>query len=236
MLRIALVDDDVQELQRTSDTIASWQDVPHRLKAFSSARSLLADLDAGATFSLYLLDVVMPGMDGVELGRAIRAHDTQGSIVYLTTSPDYALQSYDTWPLQYLLKPVEPKRLHEALGRAAALQRQQAKAVLVRTRDGDRLIPLSTVLYAEKVGRRVRYVCSEHVLESVSLRGPFREAVAPLLEDRRFALCCAGIAVNLAQVEMVGKEGATFANGASLPLTPTPCSALRAAWLRYCLE
>ena len=111
MLHIALVDDDARELERTGTLVERWQDAPSRFAAFSSARALLAAMDAGADFDLYLLDVVMPEMDGIELGRAIRERDKDGAIIFLTTSPDFALDSYEVWPLQYLLKPVDAARL-----------------------------------------------------------------------------------------------------------------------------
>ena len=236
MLHIAVVDDETLELERTAALIERWGSAPSRLAAFSSARSLLAAMDAGARFDLYLLDVVMPEMDGIELGRAIRERDESGAIVYLTTAPDFALDSFAVWPLQYLLKPVEPERLFEALDRVASLQKQKNEGTLVHTVESDVFLPFDDILYAEKYGRCVRYVCRERVVESVSLCGPFREAVEPLTADGRFLLCGANLAVNLSALAMVDKEGAVFSGGARLALTKTPCATLRAAWLRHYLK
>ena len=234
MLRIALVDDDAREREHTAALVERWQGTP--LTAFSSASVLRVAVEAGARFDLYLLDIVMPDMDGIELGRAIRARDKDGAIIYLTTSPDFALDSFAVWPLQYLLKPVEPERLFEALDRAAALQKRKNEGTLVHTGDSDVFLLFDDVLYAEKYGRCVRYVCRERVVESVSLRGSFREAVEPLLADERFLLCGANLAINLAALAMVDKEGAVFSGGVRLALTRTPCATLRAAWLRHYLK
>lgn len=236
MLHIALVDDDARELERTAALVERWQGSPSKLAAFSSAGALLTAMDGGARFDLYLLDIVMPEMDGIELGRAIRARDEAGAIVYLTTSPDFALDSFEVWPLQYLLKPVEPEQLFQALDRAAALQKRRNEGTLVHTGEGDVFLLFDDILYAEKYGRCVRYICRDRVVEGVSLRGSFREAVEPLIADGRFLLCSTNLAVNLAALAMVDKEGAVFTTGTRLALTRTPCATLRAAWLRYCLK
>ena len=236
MLHIALADDDTGELEHTGALVERWRGAPARVAAFSSARSLLAAMDAGAAFDLYLLDVVMPEMDGIELGRAIRERDAGGAIIYLTTSPDFALDSFAVWPLQYLLKPVDTARLHEALDRADALRKRRNEGALVHTVGGDVFLPFDDILYAEKYGRCVRYICRERLIEGVSLRGSFREAVEPLLADGRFLLCGSNLAVNLTALTMVNKEGAVFSGGTRLALTRTPCATLRAAWLRHYLK
>ena len=236
MLHIAVVDDDARELERTAALVERWGSALWKLAAFSSGRALLSAMDAGAAFELYLLDVVMPEMDGVELGRALRERDKDGAIVYVTTSPDFALDSFAVWPLQYLLKPVEPKRLYEVLDRAVMLQKQRNEGTLVHTSDSDVFLPFDDILYAEKYGRCVRYVCRERVVEGVSLRGSFRKAVEPLLTGGQFLLCSANLAVNLTALAMVDKESAVFSGGTRLPLTRTPCATLRAAWLRHYLK
>ena len=234
MLHIAVVDDDAQELEHAADLAERWGSA--RPAAFSSARSLLAAMEAGARFDLYLLDVVMPETDGIELGRAIRERDESGAIIFLTTSPDFALDSFAVWPLQYLLKPVKPEQLFAALDRAAALQKRRNEGTLIHTGGGDVFLPFDDILYAEKYGRCVRYVCRERTVEGVSLRGPFREAVEPLLADGRFLLCGANLAVNLSALAMVDKSGAVFSGGTRLALTKTPCATLRGAWLRHYLK
>ena len=234
-MRIALVDDNPQELASTAALVNRWHGSV-RLASFATALQLMSTMNRGEVFDLYLLDVVMPEMDGIELGRAIRARNESGAIVYLTTSPDFALDSFAVWPLQYLLKPVEPEQLFEVLDRAAALQKQKNEGTLVHTVESDVFLPFDDILYAEKYGRCVRYVCRDRIVESVSLRGSFGEAVEPLTTDERFLLCGANLAVNLSALAMVDKEGAVFSGGARLALTKTPCATLRAAWLRHYLK
>ncbi|MBQ7564403.1 MAG: response regulator transcription factor [Lachnospiraceae bacterium] len=235
MLNIALVDDDLTELSSTRLQIEHWRNGPAQLSTFSSARELLNAMESGGEFDLYLLDVIMPEMDGIELGRVIRKKDRDGAIVFLTTSPDFALQSYEVWPLQYLLKPVDAGMLWQVLDRAEESQSRQTAGILVHTRSGDVFLQLSDILYAEKTGRFIRYICRGQSIESVTLIGSFREAVEPLLEDGRFVLCGASFAVNLAELSLVDKTGAVLSSGIRLEMPRRAVSALRSSWMAYCL-
>ena len=66
-------------------------------------------------FSLYLLDILMPGVDGLAAAREIRTFDEAAQIVFLTTSPGFAYESYGVRALDYLLKPVDEELLFALL-------------------------------------------------------------------------------------------------------------------------
>ena len=59
-------------------------------------------------FDIYILDILMPGMDGIELGVRLRELGYDGSIIYLTSSTDFAIDSYKAEASNYILKPVIP--------------------------------------------------------------------------------------------------------------------------------
>lgn len=75
-------------------------------------------MERSGSFDLYLLDIVMPEQNGIEVGLSIRKLDGLGLIVYLTTSPDYAVDSYLTNAFHYLLKPVRWEQMVSVLDRA----------------------------------------------------------------------------------------------------------------------
>ena len=235
MLSVVLVDDDINELSASRLQIEQWRNGPVRISSFSSARELIGKMEDGERFDLYLLDVIMPEMDGIALGHAIRERDKDGLIVYLTTSPDFALESYEVWPLQYLLKPVNTEKLWQALDRAAERQSRQKTGILVHTRSGDVFLRFCDILYAEKTGRSIRYICRSRSVESVTLIGSFREAVEPLLAAGSFVLCGVSFAVNLAELSLVDKTGAVMSTGIRLEMPRRAVSILRSSWMAYCL-
>ncbi len=242
IIRIALCDDEGAQLAQAEAFLRTYRARrPHMeldTAAFSSGIDLMEHLRAKGAFDLYLLDVIMPGENGIELGRSIREFDQGGRIVYLTASRDFAVDSYQVRAWDYLLKPLDEERLFQILdGAAGDLARDRRALVSVKTRDGFRRLPFRSVVYGELADRCVRYHLSDNsVLESTSLRGSFRDAVRPLLEQPGFVLCAASFIVNLLFVERVEPSGLRLTDGRPLPLSRLFRAEVTERWLDYYLK
>ena len=67
---------------------------------------------------LVLLDVQMPGPTGFEVAREILVHGSHSQVVFVTAYDQYAIEAFEVNAIDYLLKPVEPKRLEQTIQRA----------------------------------------------------------------------------------------------------------------------
>ena len=86
-----------------------------------------------------LLDIRMPGMDGLEAARHLQLLEQPPAIIFTTAYNDYALQAFETHAVDYLLKPVRKERLEDALRHAQRLTRVQAATLLeVEVQTGER--------------------------------------------------------------------------------------------------
>ncbi len=241
MLKIAVCDDDAAELARSvtllKEFCARRPELAAGVTTFPGAQDLLDALGKGANFDLYLLDVLMPGKNGIEAGKELRSLGRDGEIIYLTTSPDYAVDSYQTQAFYYLLKPVDRDQLFQVLDRAAdALDKRKNQTVIVSTAVGLRSIPLSDILYVERVDRSMRYyLAGGEAVDSRTLRGSFRDGAAPLLEDRRFFLCGASFVLGLHHVKSVERGKAMLDTGGFVPVSQNACGELKRAWMNYWL-
>lgn len=240
-LKIALCDDEIRQLQQVEALLEEYHSArpggEWAVSSFSSGMSLLEHLQARGAFDVYLLDVIMPGIDGIELGVSIRELDQGGHIVYLTSSPDFAVDSYRARASDYLLKPVEEERLFQALDEIARrLDRERRDFVTVKTRDGFLRLPLGSIVCGELVRRCVHYHLSDgSMIEGISLRGSFQDAVKPLLEDSRFVLCAASFFANLSFVERIGSDGLQLADGRTLPLSRGLRTGVTGRWMDHYL-
>lgn len=103
---------------------------------------------AEARPDLLLLDIAMPGLDGMAVARRLAALPEPPQLVFCTAYEEHALDAYELRVADYLLKPVRVERLREALARASALrQRRPAAATLLAQVHGAPVrIPLADVL------------------------------------------------------------------------------------------
>lgn len=242
MLKVAICDDEAPERERAAELLreffAGQDEEPASLALFENGEELTAALERGKDFDLYLLDVLMPGMNGIEVGKAIRRSGREGAIIYLTTSPDYAVESYLTQAFFYLLKPVEEKQFFEVLERATkVLRKRKGGAVIVSTGAGLRSLPLNDILYVERVDRAMRYyLAGGETVDSRTIRGSFRDGAAELLADERFMLCGASFVLGLHHVKSVERGAALLDSGVSVSVPRQAFPDVKRAWMNYWLE
>ena len=241
MLRIAICDDEEKQICQTQALIQSYlqahPDINGRIETFASGDALLLRAEDVSGFDIYLLDILMPGISGIDAGRRLRALGEVGEIIFLTSSNDFAADSYDIRAFFYLLKPVEKSKLFQVLDAAVEkLQQRQNHSTVVTTADGPRRIRLDRILYVERVGRCARYFSTDGVVDSLTIRASFRAMAAPLLADRRFCLCGASFVLNYQHVAGVKGQTALLDNGQVIPLPRTAAAEFKRAWGNYWLE
>lgn len=104
-------------------------------------------------FDIYILDILMPGLSGIDAARKLRQLGDGGEIIYITNSNDFAADSYEVRAFSYLLKPVDEARLFKVLdGAVEKLERRRSSAVMVNTPGGMQRIRLEQILYVERMG------------------------------------------------------------------------------------
>ena len=141
---------------------------------------------------IILLDIRMPGMDGIETANKLSQLDTPPAIIFTTAYDEYALDAFDSHAIAYLLKPVRKEKLEKALRSAKQLNRVQLKSIQyeeetklqqqylsVRIHSGIRKINLSDIYYfqAEQKYVSVKYSDGEVLIEEPlkSLESRFNE-------------------------------------------------------------
>lgn len=111
---------------------------------------------------IVLLDIRMPGMDGMEAGKQLSTLASPPAVIFCTAFGEHAIEAFDVSASGYLMKPVRREALQDALGKASRVNRVQMEAIMGRdetpkarsrthisakTRRGIELIPLSEVKF-----------------------------------------------------------------------------------------
>ncbi len=237
---IAVCEDNKSELLKTKELLEKWiqtASTESTIAYFESGNALIEAINKGDKFDLYLLDVLMPGLDGIKTGEMLRSINDTGEIIYLSSSKDYAAYSYDVNAFYYLLKPVSEAKLFEILDKANdKLSLKKNASIIVQTESGNRNILLENILYVERVGRRAQYFCISETIKSNTLRGSFKEEAAALLEHKQFYMCGASFVLNLRRVSLVNNQTAQLSGGVKLTLPRASASDFKKAWGEYWLE
>lgn len=241
MLQIAICDDEIKELEHTYGMLERYREqnpeLDIALRKFASSYDLLEAINARGRFDIYLLDILMPNVNGIEAGAAIRQKDGAAVLIYLTSSPDYALASYQVEAQGYLLKPFSEQALFQCLKRAVErLDAEDAKRLRVHTEHGIEAIPFCRLAYMETYNRRLYcHLTDGTTVESMTMRGRFEEIIQPLCGDGRFVQTAAAFIVNMQHVRSVVTKGFVMMDGAEVPISRTFAGA-RKIYLNYLLE
>ena len=119
MLKIAVCDDERAEREHVAGMLKRYQEenhLPVRIDTFHNAVDLMEALRR-ENYQLLFLDILMPGFTGIQAAREIRSFDNETKIVFLTSSPEFAVESYRLDAFYYLLKPVADTDLFPVLDR-----------------------------------------------------------------------------------------------------------------------
>lgn len=171
MVRVALCDDEIEELSTIITFLEEYKltrQLDLTYTAFQSPLELLASIEKGAAYDIILLDVVMPGLNGIDAAKEIRGYDTSVKIIFLTSSSEFAVQSYVVGAYFYQLKPVWRDSFFTLIDRASSeIRRESGENLILRCKTGIYRIPISRLVCCEVMGRMLRYHLSDgSVLES----------------------------------------------------------------------
>lgn len=236
MLRMAICDDQPKELEIISECITEYFDshsLEAEIKKFPHPDKLLTSIEA-ESFHLYILDIVMPMVSGLELGKKIRRLDHEAQIIYATTEPQYALQAYAASPVNYLVKPIERQMLFDTLTLAVSKADLAEQTFAVKTADSLRVIKRTDIACCEYRSHAVLFTLTngEEVL-SRTIRENFSEYCAPILRDRRFLQCHSSFVVNMRRVERFSKDSFTLYGVKTVPIAAKQYPAVRDAYMDY---
>jgi two-component system, LytTR family, response regulator AlgR len=168
-VKVVIADDEPLARERLRALLAEHPGV----EVVAEADNGLSALQACAEFrpDLVLLDIAMPGVDGLEAARHLTAFDPRPAVVFCTAYDEHALSAFDAAAIDYLMKPVRAERLAVALERArtfVAGRETQAPAppgriprthLCARMRGSLRLIPVEDVHYLQA---EEKYVVVHH--------------------------------------------------------------------------
>ena len=242
MIQIAVCDDDTSELDETAailtDYAAQRPELSLSLRRFQSPYDLLDCIQYQSGFDIYLLDIIMPFTDGIELGESIHKRSEDALIIYVTNSEDYAVKSYRVNAFDYLLKPLEKSQLFSCLDRAVSrIEKETFPSVPVKTQDGIYTVHMKNVMYVESYNRYYFYhLLDGSVVKSTMRRESFDHVLSAFLQNINFLKSSSTCIINMNFVNAITAKGFTMQDSKTAPVSRGSYRALKKQYLDYLLN
>jgi len=216
---IAVCDDRAEDLNVIMDILARWQSerrVILRVEAFRSTSELLNSARK-EPFTLYFLDVIMPGISGMEAARQIREFDAVADIVFLTVSPSFAYESYGVGALDYLLKPIGTEQVFSILDKLFTKEQRPENGLTLKSNGSLIRIPFSQLAFVEVLNKHLYFNLVDGSVREVF--GSLSDYEALLLSQPEFRRVHRSYIVNLLQVMELSSGSIRTFSGKNLPVS-----------------
>ena len=218
-MNIAICDDDKEELIRIASIIERYKREHNgtvKYKVFNSSVELVSTMKNG-NYKLYFLDIMMPVVNGLELAKEIRDFDSDASIVFLTSSPEFAVESYAVKAKDYILKPVKEDRVFAVIDEHIIDKENTKEGITIKTKKGIFRILFSKLVFIEVVNKHVYFHLSDNSVYEVLGRLSDYEMI--LLKRTEFMRVHRSYIVNLYQIMELNQKEITTHQGLTIPIS-----------------
>lgn len=210
MLSIAVCDDEVIEccnMARKIKNILEEMKIPCIIRQFRSGGELL---QAPESFDIIFLDIIMRDLDGMKTAQIFRKKASDKILIFVSSSREYVYEAYDVEAFQYLLKPVDDRKLKSVLQKAVlkSESRSQEFIIVSRERQKKKLF-LDDIYYFEIKGRIVDVHGTEGNFTYYEQIGELENK----LRDKGFFRCHKSYLINLKYVDGYNRQEAILENG-----------------------
>lgn len=229
-LRIAVcedIDDEMDRLIHLIQISLSAQSRAYSISRFQTGSALLKGYHQGL-FDILLIDMYLGDALGIEIAKQIRKSDQDCHIVFVTQSPDFALDSYAVHAAHYLIKPVTSADIEEVWRRCLTPLNQDENCITLMIDRKPKDIRLADILFIEADNKR----CLIHTLsETLSTRVPI-DQLEYMLATPAFCRCHRGYLVNLEHVSCIDKDF-IMSNGATAYIRQSDLPTIRRLYQSY---
>ncbi|MCI8282419.1 MAG: response regulator transcription factor [Lachnospiraceae bacterium] len=210
MLSIAVCDDDViacSNMARKVRDLLGEMKKSCMIRQFCSGRELL---QASENFDIVFLDILMRDLDGMKTAQIFREKAFDKILIFVSSSREYVFEAYDVEAFQYLLKPVEDKKLKQVLKRAVHKTESRSQEFIIASKERQKKkLYLDDIYYFEIKGR----ILHVHGEEGIFTYYDQIQRLEDKLQEKGFFRCHKSYLINLKYVEGYNKQEAVLDNG-----------------------
>lgn len=238
MLKAAFCDDDMSVLSGLENLIERYcveYDQEIKYDVFNSSLELLAEIEKGVRYDILFLDVILPNGNGIGIAKEIRQYDSVVKIVFLTSSSEFAVQSYTVNAYSYQMKPIREEEFFNLMYSVISeCRKEQQCSLILRCKGGITRIDLDRLEYCEVIGRTLLFhMENDRILEGT---GSMDKLYAQLSQYENFVRPHRSFLINMEYIRKISNKTITMENLTEIPIPHGKCSEIKNLYLTYAFE
>ena len=233
-MKLAICDDEVLQQDILTTALRAYRTPAGDLIQYDIYHNGLDLLDSLHTqqYDAIFLDILMPGFTGMETAKEIRTFDQNVAIVFLTSSPEFAVESYRIHALDYLLKPIEQSVLFEVLDKIFSMNESAAAhSILVKTTKSIYVLALSQIEFLEVHNHTLQFHLIDGTTKSITGRLADYEDI--LLSHPEFVKVHRSYIINMDLMKVMNQKNFTTLSGLEVPISRNLIQSIQKQYIEH---
>ena len=228
-MRIAIIENDKPDAQLLKEKTQRLLPADAGLVQIDIYADAQRFLDADEYYDLLLIDCLLPDISGVELAKTVRKTNSTSAFIFTTAYMDYAAEGYETNAMRYLLKPIEDRKLKEALDYFMKYLSQASVVELTGTERHASYAQTSEILYVEYVNRKAVVRLANRSVESYRTMKEFES----ILGEEFFYRTSQRFLVNFRHITRKNDKLLIMNNGERVTISGRKLTGFNQAYIRF---
>ncbi len=234
-MRIVICDDiqkDIETIRTALDTYSKTHPEYYvEIDEYNAAIDVLHRMEKGETYDIALMDICMPGVSGTDAAEEMLAQNPEISVIFLTTSAEYAVEAFAMNATHYLLKPFSQEQFDAAVDRAIKKTGNQ-EMLSLECVDGVYRVRISEIVSIESQNHYLLFSLASG--KKLKIRMKLSQMFEKIQKYPEFIRVGASYVVNLDFVRNISQSSMEMQEGVKIPVPRRSVEEVQRAYMEFC--